>query len=148
MRASQIRYKIKLFYSLFIKPPKTWQYPKKSEVLIYDASGAEILTPYLAKYFVTTMAVRGESINVPCLFRGMLKPRFWTGKPGTAYTEAYIQVVLPKVVITLIDNNANFYEISKSFPNIKTIFIQNGMRTISNFYRIVKSYNYHVDYNE
>ena len=146
MRISQIRYNIKLFYSLYIKPPKKWQYPKKSEILIFDAMGAEALMPYLAKYFVTTMTVRGESINIPCLFRGMLKPSFWTGKPGKAYTEAYIQVVLPKVVITFIDNNSGFYEISKSFPDIKTIFIQNGLRTISAFYGIVKSYNYHVDY--
>ena len=127
MRISQIRYNIKLFYSLYIKPPKKWQYPKKSEILIYDAMGAEILMPYLAKYFVTTMAVRGESINIPCLFRGMLKPSFWRGKPGKAYTEAYIQVVLPKVVITFTDNNTSFYEISKSFPDIKTIFIQNSL---------------------
>ena len=108
--------------------------------------GAETLMPYLAKYFVTTMTVRGESINIPCLLRGMLKPRFWTGKPIIAYTEAYIQVVLPKVVITFIDNNSGFYEISKSFPDIKTIFIQNGMRSMEAFYGIVKSNNYHVDY--
>ena len=78
----------------------------------------------------------------------MLKPRFWTGKPLKAYTEAYIQVVLPKVVITLTDNNARFYEISKSFPDIKTIFIQNGIRGELGdvFEGLVKSENYHVDH--
>lgn len=148
MKVSRLKLKLKLFYTIFIKPPKEWQLPKKAEVLIYDACGAEALMLYLKKYSVTTMAVRGESINAQCLLRAMLKLNFWKGKPIDAYVEAFIHAVSPKVIITFIDNNWAFYEISKRFLNIKTIFIQNGFRGESGdiFDSLVKSDKYHVDY--
>lgn len=148
MKVSQLKSKLKLFYTIFIKPTKEWQLPKKAEVLIYDACGEDVLMPYLTKYAVTTMAVRGESINVPCLLRAMLKLCFWKGKPINAYGEVFIHVVSPKVIITFIDNNSAFYEISKCFPDIKTIFIQNGTRGESGdvFGGLIKLDSYHVDY--
>jgi surface carbohydrate biosynthesis protein len=148
MRISQLAKKLKSFYIIFFAPPKKWHPPKKAEVLIYDASGAEILMPYLTNYSVVVMSVRGESINLPCLLQAMLKSAFWKGKPFNAYAEAFIDAVSPKVVITFIDNNVAFYEISKRFPTIKTIFIQNGCRGESGdiFDGLVKSNKYHVDY--
>jgi surface carbohydrate biosynthesis protein len=148
MRISRIAAKLKAFYINFIAPQKEWYPPKKAEVLIYDASGAELLMPYLANYRVTVMSLRSESINLPCLLRAMLKPDFWKGKPLKTYAAVFIQIVTPKVVITFIDNNSTFYEISKRFPNIKTIFIQNGTRGKSGdiFESLEKSDKYHVDY--
>ena len=101
MKVRKLKSKLKFFYKYFIIPPKIWQLPRKSEVLIYDIEGSEALAPYLAKYDVTTMAVRGEYINIPCLLRA---------------------------VTTFIDKNSNFYRISKIFPDIKTILLQNGYR--------------------
>ena len=109
MNINRLKSKLKLFYTIFIESPKEWKLPKKCEVLIYDACGAEVLAPYLTKYSVVTMAVRGEAINVPCLLRAALTFNFWKGKPLNAYVEKFIQAVSPKVVITFIDNNYNFY---------------------------------------
>ena len=50
MKINRLKSKLKLFYTIFIAPPKEWHLPKKSEVLIYDACGAEALAPYLTKY--------------------------------------------------------------------------------------------------
>jgi surface carbohydrate biosynthesis protein len=148
MRISRLVAKLKLFYISFIAPPKEWHLPKKAEVLIYDACGADVLMPYLTNYSVAVMFIRGESINLPCLLRTMLKLTFWKGKPLKAYSEAFIYAVSPKVVITYIDNNVAFYEISKRFRDINTIFIQNGSRSVSGdiFDSLVKSERYHVDY--
>jgi surface carbohydrate biosynthesis protein len=148
MRISRLVAKLKSFYIIFMAPPKEWHLPKKAEVLIYDACGADVMMPYLTKYNVAVFSVRSESINFPCLLRAMLKPAFWKGKPLKAYTEAFFHAVLPKVVITFIDNNPKFYEISKHFPDVKTIFIQNGTRSESGdvFFSIVKSDKYYVDY--
>ena len=121
MKINRLKSKLKLFYTIFIAPPKEWQLPKKSEVLIYEASSIEALAPYLTKYRVTTMFLRGEAINVPCLLRAVVSLKFWKGKPLQAYAEAFILAVSPKVVITYIDNNLNFYLISKRFPDVKTI---------------------------
>ena len=151
MTISQLKSKIKSFYTIFIAPPKEWQLPKKSDVLIYDNCGAELIAPYLTKYNVTTMAVRGESINVPCLLRAAITLNFWKVwkyNPITLYTDAFIHAVSPKVVITFIDNNTNFYRISKRFPILKTIFLQNGTRFADGdvFDGLIKKDNYYVDY--
>jgi surface carbohydrate biosynthesis protein len=148
MRISQIAAKLKAFYINFIVPQKDWYLPKKAEVLIYDACGAELLMPYLANYRVAIMSLRSESINLPCLLWAMLKPDFWKARPLKTYAAVFIQAVTPKVVITFIDNNPAFYEISKRFPDIKTIFIQNGTRGESGdiFDSLEKSDKYHVDY--
>ena len=148
MKVSGLKSKLKLFYTTFIAPPKNWKSPKKSEVLVYDASGAEDLAPYLTKYTVTIMHLRGENINLPCLVSAMLRLEFWRKKPVNVYAEAFIQAVSPKVVITFIDNNLKYYGISKRFPNIKTIFIQNGTRGKSGdvFDNLMKSDSNNVDY--
>jgi len=148
MKISRLKSKLNLLYTHFIAPPKEWQLPKKAEVLIYDACGAEFLMPYLKKHCVTTMSVNGEVINVPCLLRSMLKIEFWQGKLHTAYTDAYIHVVSPKVIVTFIDNTPAFYTISNRFVDIKTIFVQNGIRGESVFVleHLIRSKNFHVDY--
>jgi surface carbohydrate biosynthesis protein len=128
MRFDRFKSKLKNFYAIFIAPPKLWKLPKKSEILIYDACGAEALMPYLSGYGVEIIPLRRESVNVPCLLRAILKLSFWRGNPIQAYADTFIQAVSPKVVITFIDNNPAFYAISNRFPEIKTIFFQNGTR--------------------
>jgi surface carbohydrate biosynthesis protein len=147
MKVSRLQ-KIEKFYRTFIAAPKDWHLPKKTEVLIYDGANAEALMPYLTKYSVTTMAVRGEFINMPCLLLAMLKLKFWKGKVLGSYADAFIKVVSPKMVITYVDNNSRFYELSKRFPDIKTICIQNGIRGESTdiFGSIERSGSYYVDY--
>jgi surface carbohydrate biosynthesis protein len=148
MKVSRLKSKLKSFYAIFIAPRKEWKLPKKCEVLIYDSNGAEASAPYLTKYNVTTMATRGESINAPCLLRAAVTFNFWKAKLLKAYTEAFIQAVSPKVVITFIDNNPAFYDISKRFSDVKTIFVQNVLRGDVGdvFEHLVKSENYHVDH--
>jgi len=148
MKISRLILKLKSFYTFFIASPKSWKPLKKSEVLIYDATGAELMIPYLSKYSFTVMAMRGESVNLPCLLYAMLKLVFWKGRPLNAYAEAFIEAVSPKVIITFIDNNVAFFEISKRFLDVKTIFVQNGTRGESGdiFDGLVKLDNYHVDY--
>lgn len=147
MRVDYFLSKLKLFWRIFIAPPKNWILPKKSEVLIYDASGADALAPYLTAYNVAIMSVRGESVNVPCILRALFKQAFWKGKPLAAYAEAFIQAVSPQLVITFIDNNPAFYSISRRFQ-VVTIFLQNGNRLGSNglFSQLKKMDSCHVDY--
>lgn len=148
MNFERLKSRLKRFYAIFIAPPKQWRMPKKSEILIYDAAGAEVLTAYMTEFSVEIIPLRGESVNVSCLLRAILKLSFWKGKVIQAYTEAFIQAVSPKVVVTFIDNNADFYTISKRFPGIKTIFLQNGTRgEVGDIFGVlVKSEDYHVDY--
>jgi len=148
MNLSRLKSKLRLFYNTFIASPKQWRFPRKSEILIYDACGAETMAPYLTGYSVEILPLRGELVNIPCLLRAILKLSFWKIKPIQAYTEVFIKIVSPKLVITFIDNNVGFYTISNRFPDIKTIFLQNGTRGEKGdiFDGLIRSYDYHVDY--
>ena len=148
MKISQLKAKIQSFYKVFIAPPKEWRLPRKCEVLIYDVCGAEVLEPYLSKYLTTKMALRGESINVPCIVHAIFRLKFWKGDPRGAYIESFVKLASPKVVVTFIDNDEYFYSISRIFSNVKSIFLQNGSRGESGdvFSRLIKSDKYHVDY--
>jgi surface carbohydrate biosynthesis protein len=136
------------FYSTFLHPPKEWQRPDKVDLLIYDKVSSEALMPFVKKYKFGTMSIRGESINIPCLFRALVRPAFWMGDALRVYMDVYISKVAPKVIITFIDNDFRFYEISNRFPDIKTIFVQNGRRAVLGdiFGQISSNVNYHVDY--
>ena len=145
---SRLKSKIEAFYRFVIAPPKVWGLPGKSDVLIFDACGKEELAPYLSKYRPSVLATRRESINVLCVLRASLSLNFWKGKTIKSYFDAYIQAVSPKLVVTFIDNNTDFYCISKQFPDIKTILCQNGIRGELGdvFEHLRKSDDYHVDY--
>jgi hypothetical protein len=83
------------------------------------------------------------------LLRAILSCRFWVNKsPIQAYIHVFIRCVSPQIVITFIDNNVSFYSISNRFPELRTIFLQNGTRSKRGdiFGVLVKSASYHVDY--
>lgn len=127
---------------------KEWLYPKHKKILIFDKCGSEYLKPFFKNYSYCILAVRGEAINIPCLIEaviryGLKKNDLWEG-----YLNIFIKKVAPILVLTFIDNNKRFYLISKKFPNLKTIFIQNGFRgEIGDvFYSLKKIDGYFVDY--
>jgi surface carbohydrate biosynthesis protein len=140
--------KMSKFYISFLIPPKKWSRPQKADILVYDYESLEALLPYVNKYSHSVMAVRGESINLYCAILSILTLDFWTTSAFNAYINKYISLVSPKVIITFIDNDVRFYEISSNFPLIKTIFVQNGRRTILRDVFATLSHNkkYHVDY--
>jgi surface carbohydrate biosynthesis protein len=140
--------KINYFFNIYITPRKVWTKPKKSDVLIFDACGSELLVPFLQAYRVEICSTRGEEVNIPCLARAIFDLDWWRGNIHSAYLDWYIKYSSPKIVITFIDNNLLFYKISNKYKKVKTIFVQNGMRGGDGdiFSRITKNPDYHVDY--
>jgi len=148
MKLKGVKSKLKTFYTFFIAPPKQWKKPKISEILIYDTVNSKYLATYLTNYSVEIIALRGESINITCLLRAIFTLCFWKGKRKQAYVDVFIRSVVPRIIITFIDNDIDFYTISNRFPNIKTIFFQNGSRSEVGdiFENLVPSDKYYVDY--
>ena len=119
--------KIKLLFSYvvyFIRARKSWNIPKKNKVLIYDGVNASVFLKYFPHKNPEILHVRGEQLNIWILFLSF----FRRGKIKVAYEDCYIEHVCPKLIITFIDNNINFYSISQRHPSLKTLFIQNGQR--------------------
>lgn len=145
---NRLKSRLRNLWRLFICPPKTWKWPSKSQILIYDARGEEFLLPYMQGYRVALLHMQGERVNIPVMILATLRWKFWVGKPLQAYIETFIQITSPKVIVTFIDNNINYYLLSNRFPKIKTIFLQNGVRGGPGdvFASIVHCDDYRVDY--
>jgi len=121
----------KYFYKLLIiliKAKKNYKLPKKNQILIYDSIGSDPILFLLKKiidFKPHVMSTRGEIINIPILILNLVKLKF----KKKSYIYKYIEIVNPKIIITFIDNNIEFYKINSVFPYKKTVFIQNGWRS-------------------
>ena len=111
------------FLKKLIKIKIIFQIPQKKDILIYDNEGSEFITEVLEKNSYGILHTRAENLNLYIYFKLLLRLRF----KYKDYLKEYIKFVKPKVLITWIDNNLNFYEYKN--PRIKKIAIQNARRT-------------------
>ena len=124
---------IRRFVEVFVMPPKIYRWPRRSRVLIFDASWTDLLLLFLKPWTPEILHLRQECINVPCLLRAALNRNFWNGDMVTASIDAFIRYVQPDLVITMIDNDVRFYTLSQRHPQIKIVAIQNGVRGSEEF---------------
>lgn len=115
----------RLFVFFVLAKKKVWRWPKQSDVLIFDAAGEEILSEYLRPWAIEVLHVRGEQINVPVLLASI----FRHGRKTDAYIDCFIERVRPRLAVTFIDNNPGFYQLADRHPGLKTLFIQNGVKS-------------------
>jgi len=107
---------------------RSWRYPKRADVLIvdegrnpgFDQGLEELLRPY----GVGKLPLMNLEVNVPVLLSSLFRP----GSRKNAYHDCFMARVKPKLVITYVDNNVEFYSFAVRNSYLKTLFIQNGTR--------------------
>lgn len=124
MILSPIKAKLCLILRYLFVAKKSWRWPRISDVLIYDASSAEILLVYLHPWRPEILHCRGEDINVLVLLASLVRK----GNRWRAYVDEFIERVQPRLVVTFVDNNPGFYTLAARHKKLKTMFIQNGYR--------------------
>jgi surface carbohydrate biosynthesis protein len=88
--------------------------------------------------------IKNDSINLICLLTiffstNSLKALICDGLK-ISYLVNYINLLNPKLVVTSIDNDPNFYKLKKFCPDVKFISFQNGFRRKKNdFFGIVNN---------
>jgi len=105
-----------------------WRLPKQADVLIFDTGRnpgfdrglEELLRPYTSE----SLPLLTWEVNVPVLLASL----FSRGSLSDGYYDRYIARVAPRLVITYVDNNPEFYSLAVRNPQVKTMFIQNGTR--------------------
>ncbi|WP_036097005.1 LA_1612 family putative O-antigen biosynthesis protein [Leptospira weilii] len=122
---------------------KVWTKPKRAQVLIFDRNGSNNFFYYFDEKLFSILDIRGESFNfyilLKCLLTLKISVKF--------YYAYYISVVQPKVVVTFIDNNWQFYSFKNKFPNIQTVLVQNGWRgNLNEQFGWEDAKDYFVDY--
>ena len=110
-------------FRAFFATPRRWRVPRKSECVIFGSSGSEILLNYLQSDS-QILRHHDDELNIPVWMLSILKLR--RGRIG--YLKTYLELVQPRVVLTLEDNDPLFYQIAVWFPKTITIAIQNGRR--------------------
>ena len=110
---------LSLKFVLFSK--KVFAPPMRSQLLIYDANLIHTLEDYIKEWRPTILYVRGESLNIYVLLRSFFRKGRMLKQN---YVDEYIELVEPALIMTVVDNNSKFYEISSRHEQIKTIFIQ------------------------
>lgn len=125
-----------MFLSYFFKKLKylkvlRFNYPSQNKILIYDLEGNEELIRILLPGFCPALfSVRGEWFCAhPVIVVKFFVNYFIKKIPArVSYDLAYVSIVKPILVITLIDNNLNFHQLSTLYYS--TFFcIQNGFRS-------------------
>ena len=139
---------VRNFFIYFIKPSKKFFYPKNVDFLVYDSTGYDVIKHYLKNYSVYILHTRGEEVNIISLMISFFNYKFWKGNSRTIYCDNIIKLIRPKAIITMMDNDLNFYKIGRRLDDIPKIFIQNGYRGggSDGFMKIQKNEDYRVNY--
>ena len=115
----------------------TFQFPRKSEILIYDEAGSEYIkpclpdkkTPYIQK--IRLGINLHPAVLIQFCFLWIRREIIRDQEPLTVrglFQLAEIRCVKPNVVITFGENNHNFGMLSQRCPDATFLGIQNGFR--------------------
>lgn len=109
----------------------TLKYPKKNDLLVYDIVGSEEVKRIIfPDREFTVLAVRGEwfSVHPILIIKFLYYVVIKKNRLRMSYDLAFISLVKPKLLITLIDNNHNFHKLAKYYKS-EFVCIQNGFRS-------------------
>jgi surface carbohydrate biosynthesis protein len=119
---------ISKYINFILLSKKKLFFPEEKRILIFDVTGSQNFSKYLKKYDYSILNTRFEELNIPIL----LKTLCGLDLSYQSYLFNYINTVKPKIILTFIDNNPLFYKLKKNDKNLKTIFVQNGIRSSFN----------------
>jgi surface carbohydrate biosynthesis protein len=123
-----------------MRAKKVWSQPRQRDVLIYASARQDILLKYLSPWRPEVMHLLGEEINM----RVLLSSLFRRGARSAGYVDCFIEKVRPRLVVTFIDNDRFYYTISQRHPEVKTLFIQNGLRSRNPGFRVFEKMGFDV----
>lgn len=124
-------------FQLFFKTKFRFRFPKKNNVVIYDAHSVPFAKIIFKKFGL--LHTRFEEINITILIICIFKNNF--KNLSFNYRETYLRFVDPKIIFTSIDTNFGFYLLGQKLRNYTFISVQNGLR-LKNYYdelNIIKS---------
>ena len=131
-------------YNQLCKVKFRFDFPAKKKIILFDDAHSEILKEIIKNKF-NILKIQGEKEIYFWLF---IKQIVFFDFKFMTYCKNYIKYISPKVIITFIDTNIDFYELKDGFKNIHFISIQNGNRTPDWFEskRMQTSQNLKCDY--
>ena len=118
----------------FIFSKKILKYPPQKKIIVYDSHSKDITKKFLL-YDYIILDTRYEKFYLPILLKNFLKFKF----SYNDYLQEFLSYVNPKLLITFIDHDLNFYKLRMNSG--KKIAIQQSRRSElqeDNFLKIKK----------
>ena len=106
------------------KSKKEWRKPAQNKCLIFDARTGKPLHCLIDHKNIHELFLPAEKLNMFVLFKCLLQRRIST----LCYCENYVRAVNPRVVITMSDNNLDFYRLKNLYPKATFLAIQSSWR--------------------
>ena len=91
-------------------------------IIVVPKSFSNILKPIVLSSCMYSFEKLNMYILAKCILSGTLN--------FLNYVNEYIRAVNPRIVITFVDNSLPFYMLKRNHPDIKFVFVQNGIRSI------------------
>jgi surface carbohydrate biosynthesis protein len=118
----------------FIFSKKILKYPPQKKIIVYDSHSKDITKKFLLNDYII-LDTRYEKFYLPILLKNFLKFKF----SYNDYLQEFLSYVNPKLLITFIDHDLNFYKLRMNSG--KKIAIQQSRRSElqeDNFLKIKK----------
>ena len=106
------------------KSAKEWKKPSQAKCLIFDARTGKPLHCFIKPNKIAELFLPAEKLNMVVVFQCFLKQSV----SHLSYYANYVRAVNPQVVITMSDNNEDFYRLKKLLPKVTFIAIQSSWR--------------------
>lgn len=106
------------------KSKKEWKKPAQNKCLIFDARTGKPLHCLIDHKNIHELFLPSEKLNMFVLFKCLLQKRI----SNLCYCENYVRAVNPRVVITMSDNNVDFYKLKNLLPKVTFLAIQSSWR--------------------
>ena len=120
------------FTKFLLSKKISFSYPKKREIIILDDVRSKEIIPLVKEYNYSVLPVRKDKIKEINLSFRLLKlmiSKLFKTRLKNNYLTSIIQIINPKLVITLIDNSNEYYYAAKFFnKKIKFLAIQGASR--------------------
>ena len=105
-----------------------FDFPLPKKILLFDEIHSLTLREIIKKDF-NILKVRDEKEIYFWIF---FKQIIFLDFTFLTYCKNYIKFISPKIIITFVDTNIQFYELKNNFNNIYFISVQNGVRVEKN----------------
>ena len=122
-------HRLKWFFLAVPRMDISFRLPKSCNIIIFNSFGATHIRRALDDRPVVIFDELGKSLNIPILVWTLLDMRNWKKRRSDVYMTKFFHKVHPKIIITFVDENLRFWEISQKYDFAKTIMIQNGRRS-------------------
>lgn len=107
------------------------EFPRSVDVLVFDEVASEPIMEDISSLGLSfdTIEARGLRVNFWALLRALSRLPMSKEALWRKYLDVRVELANPMILISLIDNNQDFWQLGARFPTVRSVAVQNGWRS-------------------